>query len=76
MGIKGTIDVFYNKLGWSKFVTAQHEVFFELTIEFYTTFKILDANQGVFLCKLFGKEYYFNYEIMYDIFGFPEGGVC
>ena len=32
MGIKGTIDVFCNKLGWSKLATAQYEVFFELTI--------------------------------------------
>ena len=48
LGIKRTIDVFYNKFGWSKFIATQHNVFFELTIEFYTTFKILDANQVIF----------------------------
>ena len=75
MGIKGTIDVFCNKLGWSKLATAQYKIFFELTIEFYTTFKILDANQGVFSFRFLRKEYYYNYEIMFDIFGFLERGV-
>ena len=32
--------------------------------------------KGSFLYRFFRKEYYFNYETMYDIFGFPEGGVC
>ena len=68
LGIKGIIDIFYNKLDWSKFAAAQYDVFFELTIEFYTTFKILDANQRIFSCRFFGKAYYFNYEIRSNIF--------
>ena len=55
LGIKGTIYVFYNKLGWSKLATTQYDVFFELTIEFYTIFKILDANQWNFSCRFFRK---------------------
>ena len=44
LGIKGIIYVFCNKLDWSKFTAAQHDVFFEPTIKVYTTFKILYAN--------------------------------
>ena len=74
MGLKGTKDIFCNKLVSLNWLSTQHDVFFEITIEFYTTFKILDANQGVFSYGFFGKEYYFKYEIMSDIFGFLERG--
>ena len=67
---------FYKKLGWSKLVVAQYDVFYELTIEFYTTLKILDENHGVFSCRFFGKENYFDYKIMSDIFSFPKGCIC
>ena len=61
---------------WLQLKSIKYEVFFELSIEFYTTLKIIDEKLGIFSCRFCGKEYLFDYELMSDVFGFPEGGIC
>ena len=59
---------------WTKFVNLKYDTFYELTIEFYTTFKIIDKKEKIYSCRFFGKEYRFDRTIMLEIFGFLEGG--
>ena len=47
-----------------------------MNVEFYTTLKIKDEEQRIFSCRFFGKEYNFDYELLAEIFGFSEGGIC
>ena len=58
------------RMGWLQLKTIKYEVFFELSIEFYTTLKIIDDKLGIFSCRFCGKEYLFDYELMFDIFDF------
>ena len=54
----------------------KNDVFYELSVEFYTTLKIKDQEQRIFSCRLFGTEYEFDYNLMIEIFSFSEGGIC
>ena len=74
--MKDFINNLCARMGWLQLNTIKYEVFFELTVEFYTTLKIVDEKLGIFSCRFCGKEYLFDYELMSDVFGFPEGGIC
>ena len=73
--MKEFIDNLCARMGWLQLKSIKYEVFFELTIEFYTTLKIIDEKLGVFSCRICRKEYLFDYELMPNIFGFFEGGI-
>ena len=51
-------------------------MFYERSVEFYTTLKIKDEEERIFSCRFFGKEYEFDYDLMTEICGFSEGGIC
>ena len=58
-----------------KFVTLKYGILYELKIEFYTIFKIIDKKkEQIYSCRFFGKEYRFDHAIMSEIFGFLKGG--
>ena len=74
--MKDFVNTLCERMGWKQLKLVQYEVFFELSIEFYTTLKIVDENLGLFSCRLFGKEYKFHYELISEIFCFSHGGIC
>ena len=55
------MNVLCKRLGWYKLKTVQYDVFVELTIEFYTTLKIKNKEPIIFSCRLFRKEYDFDW---------------
>ena len=63
-------------MGWLQLKSTKYEVLFELSVKFYTTLKIIDEKLGIFSYRFCGKEYLFDYELLSDIFGFSEGGIC
>ena len=68
------IQLWCDQMGWTKFVTLKYDTFYELTIEFYTTFKIIDKKEQIYSCRFIGKEYKFDHAIMFEIFRFLERG--
>ena len=76
MGVHDFVNLLCKRLGWFKVKTVKYDVFYELMVEFYTTLKIKDDKQRIFLCRFFGNEYEFDYDLLTEIFDFHDGGVC
>ena len=76
LGMKEFIDNLCARMRWLQLKSIKYEVFFELSIQFYTTLKIIDEKLRIFSCRFCGKGYLFDYELMFDVFGFFEGGIC
>ena len=76
MGVHDFVNLLCKRLGWFKVKIVKYDVFYELMVEFYTTLKIKDDKQGIFLCRFFGNEYEFDYDLLTEIFDFHDGGVC
>ena len=54
--MKDFIDNLCARMGWLQLKTIKYEVFFELTVEFYTTLKIVNEKLGIFSCRFCGNE--------------------
>ena len=76
IGMHDFLNVLYKRLGWFKLKIVKYNMFYELTIEFYTTLKIKDEEQRIFSCSFFGKEYEFDYDLITEIFSSSEGDIC
>ena len=68
--MKEFIDNLCARMEWLQLQSIKYEAFFELSIEFYTTLKIINEKLGIFSCRFYGKEYLFDYEL-----SFSEGGI-
>ena len=51
------------------------DTFYELTLEFYTTFKYIDDGTYMFSCRCFGREFHMYYDFFSYVFEFPKGGI-
>ena len=53
-----------------------HPIYRDLTLEFYTTLKLLDQGRKKFEYRLNGKSISIAYDTMFAVFRFPKGGIC
>ena len=74
IGLKEDIQLWCDQIGWIKFVTLKYDTFYELIIEFYTTFRLIDKKEQIYACRFFSKEYRFDHAIMLELFGFLKVG--
>ena len=75
LGVEEDMEILSDRLGWTKFFKLKHDTLYELTLEFYTTFTILNEDPYLFSCRLFGRKFHVDSELMSVIFGFPVGGL-
>lgn len=73
--IRTKIDGMLNKLGWTRFANTQFRTYRELVLEFYTTLHICDKGTTKLTCRLLGREFSIDYDVMSQAFGFPKGGL-
>ena len=64
------VELLYDQMGWSKYVNLKFDTFYELIVDFYITFKIIDEKDQIYSCRFFGKEHKFYHAIMSEVFGF------
>ena len=48
IGMHDFVNLLCRRLGWFKLKTVKYDVFYELSVEFYTTLKIKDQEQKIF----------------------------
>ena len=75
LGVEEDMEILSDQLGWTKFFKMKHDTLYQLTLEFYTTFTILNENPYLFSCRLFGRKFHVDSDLMSVIFGFPVGGL-
>lgn len=73
IGVYEDVVILCDQLGWTKFFKMKHDTLYEFILEFYTTFKFMDDNKHMFLCRLFRNEFHMDCELMSYIFRFPMG---
>ena len=68
IGVDEDIVIFSDQLGWTKFFKMKHDTLYELTLEFYTTFEILNDDTYLFSCRLFRRKFHVYFELMSYVF--------
>ena len=53
----------------------KHDTLYELNLEFYTTFIFLNEDPYLFWCRLFGRKFHVDSDLMSVIFRFPVRGL-
>ena len=75
IGVEEDMILLSDELGWTKFFRMKLDTFYELILEFYTTFKYIDDGTYMFSYRFFGREFHVDYDLMSHIFGFLKRGV-
>ena len=54
VGLDEDVQILCDQMGRMKFVNLKYNTFFELIIEFYTKFKIIDEKEQIYSYRFFG----------------------